>query len=264
MSDSYKEVNRKSWNNRVVHHVKSEFYDQASFEKGKSSLNTIELGILGEVKGLKILHLQCHFGQDTLSLARMGAEVTGVDISDKAISEAKRISDEIGVKARFICSDVYDLPTVIDEKFDIIYTSYGVIGWLPDMNKWGEVIDTFLKPKGKFLLVEFHPFVWMFDDKFENITYAYHNSGEIIEEESGTYAELTAPIKDEFVNWNHSLSEVMTGIINNGLEIKSFKEYNYSPYNCFLGCEKLADRKYQIKKFGNKMPLIYSLLAEKK
>lgn len=263
MEEDYREVNKRSWNNKVEYHIKSDFYDQASFLAGKNSLNSIELGLLGDVRGKKILHLQCHFGQDSISLARMGAEVIGVDISDVAIKEAKKITKQLDVNATFICCDIYDLPKILDEKFDIVFTSYGVIGWLPDLNKWASLISLFLKAGGKLLLVEFHPFVWMYDDNFERIDYSYFNSGEIEEEESGTYADLDAPIKDKFICWNHSLSEVMMGLINNRLEIKKFEEYDYSPYNCFLGCEKISDRKYQIKKLGNKIALVYALYAEK-
>ena len=158
----YLEINRKSWNNRVDVHLKSDFYDVEGFLKGESSLNDIELGLLGDIKGKSILHLQCHFGQDTISLGRLGANVTGVDLSDKAIDHAKILAGKANVNATFICCDIYDLPAHLNEQFDIIFTSYGVIGWLPDMNKWAQIISNYLKPNGKFVFVEFHPIVWMF------------------------------------------------------------------------------------------------------
>ena len=122
-----------SWNNRTDAHVKSEFYDLEGFINGKTSLNDIELKLLGDLNGKTILHLQCHFGQDSISLSRLGAEVTGIDLSDKAINkEAKQIASDLKTNTNFICCDLYDLPNQLDEQFDIIFTSYGVIGWLPE------------------------------------------------------------------------------------------------------------------------------------
>jgi len=130
--NNYIEVNRNSWNNRTESHLKSEFYDLEGFLNGKNSLNEIELNLLGDIKGKTILHLQCHFGQDTISLSRLGAEVTGIDLSDKAIESAKQIAKNTTSNVKFICCDIYDLPNHLKEKFDVVFTSYGTIGWLPD------------------------------------------------------------------------------------------------------------------------------------
>ena len=131
---NYIEINRQSWNNRTETHLKSEFYDMDGFLKGKSSLNSIELNLLGDVKGKSILHLQCHFGQDTISLSRLGAEVTGIDLSDKAIKSAKQIAQDTNSKTNFICCDIYDLPKYLEQQFDIVFTSYGMILSLPNQN----------------------------------------------------------------------------------------------------------------------------------
>ena len=128
---NYIEINRQSWNDRTEIHLKSEFYDLENFRKGKSSLNDIELNLLGDIQGMTILHLQCHFGQDTISLSRLGAKVTGVDLSDKAIECAQNLAKDTNAQTRFICCDIYDLPNHLDEKFDLVFTSYGTIGWLP-------------------------------------------------------------------------------------------------------------------------------------
>lgn len=260
----YVKINKEAWNKKVAFHLKSDFYDHDNFMSGTSSLNEIELEFLSHIKGKKILHLQCHFGQDSISLARLGAEVTAVDFSDEAIKAAQKINSELDLSVRFICSDVYELPSVLDEHFDYVFTSYGVLGWLPDMQRWGKVVSHFLKKGGKLLLVEFHPIVWMFDDDFSEIKYNYSTSKEIVEELEGTYADKDAPIKSKYVMWNHGLSEVLSSLLNNDLEIKTFKEYNYSPYNCFLAMNKIAERKFQLIKTGDKMPLVYSVLAEKK
>ena len=261
---NYLEINKNSWNKKVEYHLNSDFYFVEEFIAGRTSLNEPELKLLGDVKGKKILHLQCHFGQDSISLARMGAEVTAIDLSDKAILEARILADKCGVEVNFIESDVYLLPEILDEKFDVVFTSYGTIGWLPDLQKWAKVISHFLKPEGRFIFVEFHPVVWMFDDNFEKIGYNYFNSEPIIESENGTYADKSADISQENITWNHSLSEVFTSLLNNGLEISSFNEIDYSPYNCFSNTVEFEPGKFRIKHFENKIPMVYSLVAKKK
>lgn len=260
---NYIEINRQSWNSRIETHIKSEFYDLDSFLKGRSSLNDIELNLLGDIKGKSILHLQCHFGQDTISLSRLGAEVTGVDFSDKAIESARQIAKETGSNAKFICCDIYDLPNHLDEKFDIVFTSYGTIGWLPDLDKWAKIIADFLKPKGLFVFVEFHPVVWMFDDDFEKIGYSYFNTGAIVETENGTYADKHADLSLSYVAWNHGISEVLNSLIKNRLEIKSFDEFDYSPYNCFNKTIEFEPNKFRIKQLDDKIPMVYALTAIK-
>jgi SAM-dependent methyltransferase len=262
--ENYIEINRESWNNRTDVHLKSEFYDLEGFLNGNNSLNDIELNLLGNITGKTILHLQCHFGQDSISLTRLGAIVTGVDLSDKAILRAKELANETNSNATFMCCDVYDLPNHLDEKFDLVYTSYGTIGWLPDLEKWAKIIAHFLKPNGKFVFVEFHPVVWMFDDNFEHIHYRYLNSGAIIETENGTYAEKKAAITQTSVTWNHGLSEVVNSLICNGLEINSLDEFDYSPYNCFNNTIEFEPKKYRIEQFDDKLPMVYSITATKK
>lgn len=259
----YIEINRKLWNAKTEVHVKSEFYNNKSFIEGRSSLKKIETELLGNVKDKSILHLQCHFGQDTLSLARMGAKVTGVDFSDAAINEAKKLCESIETKADFICCDIYDLPNRLTKKFDMVFISYGAIGWLPDLNKWAEVISNFLIEGGKLIFVEFHPFIWMFDTGFNEIEYSYFNNNPIIENIEGTYADFDSDIKNESVSWNHPLSEVFKSLLNSGLKITHFDEYNFSPYNCFLNLEKIEEEKYRLKNFGEKIPMLYSLVCEK-
>ena len=263
-AQNYIEINRQSWNIKTETHVKSAFYDNDNFLKGKTSLNAFELDLLGDVTGKKILHLQCHFGQDSISLSRLGAVVTGVDLSDKAIDTARQIATDINADAQFICCDIYDLPNHLSETFDVVFTSYGAIGWLPDLDKWASVVSRFLKPNGQFVMVEFHPMVWMFDNNFEKIAYSYFNTGAIIETEIGTYAEKNANITTEFVSWNHSLGEVINSLINTGLEINTLNEYDYSPYNCFNNTIEFEPGKYRIEQLGKYIPIIYAIAAKKK
>ncbi len=263
-ASDYLSKNLESWNRRTAYHLASDFYDNKKFIEGKSSLKSIELDLLGDVRNKKILHLQCHFGQDTLSLARLGAEVTGMDLSDKAIDTARALSGQTGVPATFICCDLYSLPQHLNEQFDMVFTSYGVIGWLPDLNRWAEIIAHFLKPGGRFIMAEFHPFVWTFDDRFEKIGYDYFNTGPIVEEESGTYADRNAPIKSEYVGWNHPTSEVLNSLIRNGMALEVFDEFDYSPFNCFQNTREDAPGVFRIAHIEKKIPMVFSIGARKK
>jgi 2-polyprenyl-3-methyl-5-hydroxy-6-metoxy-1,4-benzoquinol methylase len=262
--EQYIDINKTLWNERTGHHLGSAFYDMESFISGRSSLNDIELDIIGDVNGKSILHLQCHFGQDTLSLARMGAKVTGVDFSEAAIDKANELSNQLGLDAAFICSDVYKLYEKLDRQFDMVFTTYGVLGWLPDMKRWANVVSKFLKPGGKLILVEFHPAVWMFDNAFTYVQYSYFNKETIIENEEGTYADKKAPMQLGSVNWNHDLSEVLQNIIDTGLTIEAFHEYDYSPYNAFSKTVEFAPGKYHIHGMEEKLPLVYAVMAVKK
>ena len=281
---SYFEENKQAWNKRTAIHKDSAFYDLDSFKKGKSSLNKIELEELGDVKGKTILHLQCHFGMDTMSWAREGAIVTGVDLSDEAINLAKEINTELNLNAKFICSNIYDLQKNAEaqryysspvgvpyqgnersswEGADIVFTSYGTIGWLPDLDKWAEIVSYFLKPGGIFYIADFHPALWMMDENFEKVKYNYFNTEVITEEISGTYADRNAPIKSVEHGWNHPFSEIINALIKHKLQIVQFNEFPYSPYNCFNNMEKGADGMWRIKGMDEKMPMMYSIKAIK-
>jgi SAM-dependent methyltransferase len=260
----YLAINKKSWNNRTETHLVSPFYDVEGFLKGRTSLNEIELNLLGDIRGKTILHLQCHFGQDTISLERLGAIATGVDLSDKSIKSAIELSKKTNSKTAFICCDLYDLPNHLEEQFDIVFTSYGTVGWLPDLDKWGKVVAQYLKPGGNFVFADFHPVVWMFDNDFKEVAYSYFNTGAIVETESGTYANRDAAINQEYVMWNHGISEVVNSLVKNGLILTSVNEYDYSPYNCFKGTEEIEPKKYRIKRLDNKIPMVYAIVATKK
>jgi SAM-dependent methyltransferase len=260
----YLNINRKTWNDKVDVHLNSEFYGQSEFKAGKNTLKSIELDLLGNVKGKRILHLQCHFGQDSISLARLGATVVGVDFSDKAIAVASGLAKELQADASFICSDIYDLPNRMYQEFDIVFTSYGTIGWLPDLDRWAKVISHFLKPNGKFVFAEFHPVVWMYDDDFTKVTYKYFKSDAILEDTTGTYADPNSAIENKSISWNHALSEVFTSLVENGLSIEKFSEYDFSPYDCFNKTEEFELGKFRIAHLGNNIPMAYSILAAKK
>jgi SAM-dependent methyltransferase len=256
-------ANKDLWNQRTAIHKDSAFYDLAGFKAGANTLTQIELSEVGNVKEKSLLHLQCHFGMDTLSFIRMGARCTGIDLSDDAIKLAKEINQELKLDAKFVCCNVYDLKEHLDEKFDIVFTSYGVVGWLPDLDKWAAIISHFLKPGGIFYMAEFHPVVWMFDDEFTHIKYYYDNRELIITENEGTYTDRNADIKGKEYSWNHSISEVLNALIYAGLRIEFFNEHMYSPYPCFRNVVETEKNKWHIKGMEGKIPMVYSLRAEK-
>lgn len=274
---AYFEANKHLWNQRTAVHKDSAFYDLAGFKAGANVLTPIELNEIGDVKGRSLLHLQCHFGMDTMSFSRMGAKCVGVDLSDEAIKLAGEINDELKLDAKFICCNVYDLLTENQSvskapplerfgeagQFDIVFTSYGTIGWLPDLDLWAKVIIERLKPGGFFYMAEFHPVVWMFDDDFTHIKYYYDNREVIVTENEGTYTDRNADIKGKEYSWNHSISEVMNALINAGLKIEFFNEHMYSPYPCFRNIVETETGKWHIKGMEGKIPMVYSLKAGK-
>lgn len=260
-TNNYIDINKSNWDSRVDTHFDSEFYNVEQFKDGKTSLNSIELDLLKDISGKKIAHLQCHFGQDTLSLARLGAEVAGLDFSEKAISKANQLNKDLGLNAQFVCADVYEANEVLNDQFDLVFTSYGTIGWLPDINKWASTIKQLLKPGGKLVFVEFHPVIWMFDDNLKNIIYSYFNGEEIIESSEETYTDGETIGQPKTISWNHSLSEVFQALKGQGFTVEDFKEYDYSPYDCFSNTVEVAEGKFQIKGIEGKLPMVYSIVA---
>lgn len=261
MSENYLKINRELWDAKTPIHFDSDFYNTEAFLKKKNSLNPIEEGLLGDISGKRILHLQCHFGQDSISLALKGAKVTAVDFSGEAIQRGKDLAAKMKAKVNFIQSDVYSLPRTLSEKYDVVFTSYGVISWLPDLNKWAEIIAHFLKPNGQFMIVEFHPVLWMFDDDFKQIQFPYSSKEAIVEHLEGTYTGDETTIKKQSVCWNHSLADVIQNLIQKNFIISHFQEYNYSPYNCFANTTEMNKNKYQIKGLEGKIPMLFSLTA---
>jgi 2-polyprenyl-3-methyl-5-hydroxy-6-metoxy-1,4-benzoquinol methylase len=267
---NFTDINRRLWNDKVDYHVVSSMYNVSGFLAGIDSLNKIESDLLGDIQDKRILHLQCHFGLDSLSLTRRGAQhVTGIDLSDRAIDKARELAESINLSASttFLCCNIYDLEQHLscnqDELFDIVFTSYGVIGWLPDIKQWAYLISKYLKSNGVFIMVEFHPVVWMFDDTFTRIEESYFNRKAIVYQSQGTYADRDARISNQSVGWNHSLSDVIQALINHGLQINVLQEFDYSPYDCFLNTVKTEDGFYQIKGLEKKIPMVYALKATK-
>ncbi len=252
-------LNKKWWNNAVSIHMNTELYNLSAFKKGKSSLGTIELEELKNVRGKTLLHLMCHFGMDTLSWAREGALVTGVDLSDNSIRHAEQLSKEIGVPATFICSDVYKLTSVLNKKFDIVFTSYGVLLWLSNIKGWAKIIYRYLKKGGIFYIVEHHPFTNVLTHDFK-IQYKYFDKGAALEDSPGTYADWNADIKGDTYMWSHTMSDVINSLIEEGLKIQYIHEFPFTIYDQFPGfMRKNKQGQYVFKKKSIEIPLLFSL-----
>ncbi|MSU61367.1 MAG: class I SAM-dependent methyltransferase [Pedosphaera sp.] len=257
------DANRTAWNVRAQLHVRSKFYDVEGFVAGRSSLGGLEVELLGDARGKRVLHLQCHFGKDTLLLARMGADVTGLDMSETAIDEARKLTERCGLKADWVLSNVIDHRPELDGLFDIVFTSYGAIGWLPDLKPWAANVARYLKPGGRFVFVEFHPAVWMFDNDFTRVTYSYFNREVIVEEEEGSYADQSAAIKLPTYSWNHGLGELLQELLGAGLRIERLTELDGSPHDCFKKTVKGKDGLYRIAGMEGQLPMVYGLSAVK-
>lgn len=257
MKIDYLSINKAAWDKRTQLHVESEFYDVASFKNGRCSLNPVELEQVGDVKGLSLLHLQCHFGLDTLSWARLGANVTGVDFSADAIKQANLLKQDLGLKANFVESDIVQFGKDNTQQFDIVFTSYGVLCWLSNLDDWAHTIANSLKPGGEFHIVEFHPV----NDLLSGYAYFPQSRPDI--EEEGTYTENCDGTKSKMATWSHSTCEVLTALISVGLRIEIFSEHPYSPYNCFEGLQHVPELGYQMLHREQQVPLLFSIKARK-
>ncbi|MBV1888167.1 MAG: class I SAM-dependent methyltransferase [Urechidicola sp.] len=238
-------------------------YDLEAFKNGKSSLMSYEINALKNVEGKSLLHLQCHFGQDTLSWSRLGAKCVGVDLSDAGIKLAKALNNEMQLKADFVCCNVLDTSEFIEETFDIVFTSYGVIGWLPDLKPWGKMIAERLDSGGIFYMAEFHPIIWMFDYINEKpiMKYGYMQDEVIYEEYDGTYANQESKMVSKEYGWNHGLGEVVSALTEAGLHVDYLKEHDESPYNVLPDLIKTKSGMYATK--DKLYPLIFEIKATK-
>ncbi|AXO81349.1 methyltransferase domain-containing protein [Olleya aquimaris] len=261
--NQYFEANKLTWNTKVKVHSESDMYNIKSFKKGKNTLMHYELAALPNIEGKRLLHLQCHFGQDTLSWSRLGAMCVGVDLSDEGIKLAKSLNEELHLDAKFVCCNVLDTSAHVKEVFDIVFTSYGVIGWLPDLKPWGKMIAERLTTGGEFYMVEFHPIVWMFDylEKKPKMKYGYMQDEVIYEEYEGTYADTESKMITKEYGWNHGLSEVINALTEAGLKIEYLNEYDESPYNVLPDLVETKSGNYVTK--DKLYPLIFEIKATK-
>jgi SAM-dependent methyltransferase len=263
--DKFVETNRLNWDARLPVHQISAFYDLAAFRAGKITLDSIVRSEVGDVDGRTLLHLQCHFGLDTLSRARLGATATGVDFSERAIKLARSLAVEVGVGGTFICSDVYRLPDVLNAQFDVVFTSWGVLTWLPDVPGWAAMLTRFVRPGGTFYIVEGHPVISGLDDEggLYRSSAPYFQGPEPMRFDDGkTYADPDALVEQPVnYQWTHPVGEVVTALIDAGFRLEFLHEHPVLPWRRFESMDQGADGWWRLA--GDPFPLSFSILARK-
>lgn len=264
-------LNKRNWDERTRIHLNARSYDLTALRNGRGRLHPIEEAELGSVSGLRVLHLQCHFGRDTLTLAQRGADVTGLDFSAAAVQTARQLADELGLasKARFVEANVYDALNAIPEprSFDLVYVTWGAISWLPDLETWARIIFEFLKPGGRFYLAEGHPAALVFDDAqtppggMPNYFAPYFMTDMLMMNDSTDYADADACLENsEICEWMHSLSEIIMSLINAGLTLNWLHEHDSAPWPVF---KLLVEDAHGMYRWPDKpwLPLSFSLEA---
>lgn len=272
---SAEESNRRLWDELTAIHLRA--YPVQEFLDGRCSLRPVEVAEVGDVRGRALLHLQCHFGMDTLSWARRGARVTGVDFSAAAIDAARRLAEQAGLEARFLLSSVFDLPQKLDERFDIVYTGVGVLCWLRDIGAWGRVVARFLKPGGFFYIYESHPFIHTFDDELPEAErtsggksrlvprYGYFHRKEPFVFPGGgpDYADPGQRVASPSHEWVWSLSDVVNALTGAGLGIDFLHEHPKMPFKFIPGMVEDEDGLWHLPEYAGMLPLAFSLKARR-
>ena len=241
----YREVNRASWDERAPAHAKSPDYALDDFRNDPSFLSYVvqfDLPRLGDITGLRGVHLQCHIGTDTISLARLGAKMTGYDFSPAALAEARKLNDELGAGVDFVEGDLYDAVSVLGAgQFDLVFTGIGALCWLPDIKRWAAVVSQLLRPGGRLFIREGHPMLWaMADTRTDNllvVDYPYFETAEpVVFEEGGTYVETEVEFQHNVTHsWNHGLGEIVTALLDEGMQLTMFEEHDTVPWDALPG-----------------------------
>jgi len=269
--DHHRETNRANWDARVDIHVGSDVYGLNRFADDPQFVGEVvrfDSAKVGDVTGKRLIHLQCHIGSDTIGWARLGAEVMGVDISPKSVEAARRLSEEVGTPARFVEAEIYDVPQVVTEEFDVVYTGVGAVCWLPDIRGWAEVVAGLLGPGGVFYMREGHPIMWAMDDERDDdllvIKHPYIEMAEpLMWSEDTTYAgegEVASPVTYE---WNHGMAETIQALIDAGLRIDRIEEYDFLEWEFGPVNQPGEDGRYRLAEGRERLPLMWSLLATK-
>jgi SAM-dependent methyltransferase len=262
--DDWAATNRAMWDERVPIHVGSDFYDVDGFLAGATTLRPFELEELGDVAGRTLVHPQCHLGLDTLSWARRGARVTGLDFSAPAVDAARDVAARAGLDADFVQADVHDAVQALGgRRFDVVYTGLGAINWLPDIERWAQVMVELLEPGGTFYLAEFHPFSWVFGDDDRSVDASYFSDGPLVfDDPPGTYADLAAPTHhNRSIEWNHGLGETVSALISAGLWIELLHEHDYTLFPRWPDLQVSERHFYRLPDGEPSLPLMYSLRA---
>ena len=267
MSDAgWLQRNRENWDDRVRVHAASDFYDLPGFRAGASTLRAFELEEVGDVHGKRLLHLQCHMGQDTLSWARRGADVTGLDFSAEAVRTAQALAGDVGLtdRARFVVSDVYEAPAALGgERFDIVYTGLGALVWLPDLPRWARTVSSLLGDGGMLYLAEFHPLTEMLGDDGRKVERDYFDVRAETFDLPHTYTDGPPLAKTVTVQWHHPLGEVVTALARAGLRIESLHEHAATLFQRYPVLERHETGEYHFPPGHPRVPLMYSIRAVK-
>lgn len=270
----WRSANRANWDERVAIHLGAPAYELDSLRAGRGQLHPIEEAEIGPLEGLRVLHLQCHFGRDSLILAQRGAKVVGLDFSRPAIAAARELAAELGLaeRTRFVEADLYDAPLAVPGpgSFDLVFVTWGAINWLPNIRRWGEIVAHFLKPGGALYLAEGHPAALIFDDAAPSHDAMpgwfapYFTRGEALNlDEPYDYADETARLRNaQTFEWLHPLSEIVTGLIAAGLTIRWLHEHESVPWRMFKALVKDPQGMYR---WPDQpwLPLAFSLRAER-
>jgi SAM-dependent methyltransferase len=271
-ADDYRTVNRASWDERAPAHAASPGYNLAAFRSDPAYLSdvvTFDLPLLGDVSGLRGVHLQCHIGTDTISLARLGAEMTGLDFSPAALEQARALSEELGAGVDFVEADLYDAAEVLPNgEFDLVFTGIGALCWLPSVGRWAEVVARLLKPGGRLFIREGHPVLWALTDPLPEgrleLGLPYVELEEpLVWDEGGTYVETDVEFQhNRTLEWNHGLGEIMTALLDQGLVITTFVEHDSVPWDPFPGfSEELPGGEHRLKDRPWRLPHSYTISA---
>ena len=267
---TFLDTNRASWDERADIHVEdlTGSYGIERFLAGEDVLYPIEAAEIGDVDGLKTLHLQCHIGLDTLCLARRGARVTGLDFSAAALRHAQELADQSGLEAHFVHGEVYDAPILCGEDFDLVYTTWGTINWLPDIRRWGNVIAAVLKPGGRIYFADGHPAFAILDevDGRPAPMFNWRTPSTLPLEfaPSQTYTGDPRPlVNTRSFEWIHPLSDILMALIDHGMTIEYIAEHEALPWAMFPLMQKGPDRLYRLPAGIPRMPLAVSLRARK-
>ncbi len=270
--DKFRKANLDSWNERAEIHASSDFYDIAKFVEDPNHLSTtveFDLTELGDVTGKTLLHLQCHIGTDTISMARLGNSVTGVDFSEASIEVARKLSKDCGTPARFEIAELYDTPNAINEQFDIVYTGTGALVWLPDIKGWAEVVSKMLKPGGMFYVRDSHPMAHAVDDEREDtqlvLKYPYFETKEGSRFENDVTYTDGPGLSKKTINyeWSHGLGEIVTSLIESGLRIDFLHEHQFAEYHAFPACIGNGRGNWRFEEHPERLPLMFSIKATK-
>jgi SAM-dependent methyltransferase len=255
-------LNRANWDDRVPIHLASEFYDLDGFRAGASTLRPFEAAEVGDVAGRRLVHLQCHLGLDTLSWARNGAQVTGLDFSEPAIEAARSLAASLAIDASFVTADVYDAVTALGrQRFDVVYTGIGALVWLPDLSRWARVVAELLEPGGFLYLVEGHPFAQVLDDVEGSVVVRdYFDDQPQVGDCPYTYTDGPTLEHTRSVEFQHPLGQMVTALLQAGLRIDSLNEHDFDVFRRFESLERHGDQ-YRFRAGRPRVPMMFSLRA---